>query len=163
MENKSVGFLILGIAVLIAIIVFIFSNVMTEYINTTCPLVHNQSDECPAKTTIKQQTYLALAIAGIIAIIGIFLMFSKPQERIIVKRVKASTPKKKVDTSDLRPEDKKVFKLVQNNKAIFQAEIIEKTGFGKAKVTRIIDRLEGKGLVERKRRGMTNVVVLKNP
>ena len=40
------------------------------------------------------------------------------------------------------------------------ADLIEKTGFGKAKMTRIIDRLEGKGFVERKRRGMTNVVVL---
>ena len=28
-------------------------------------------------------------------------------------------------------------------------------------VSRIIDRLEGKGFVERKRRGMTNVVVMK--
>jgi len=27
-------------------------------------------------------------------------------------------------------------------------------------MTRILDRLEGKGFVERKRRGMTNVVVL---
>lgn len=163
MENKNVGFLILGIAILIVVIVLIFSNVMTEYINATCPLVHNQSDECPAKTTIKQQTYLALAIAGIIAIIGLFLMFSKPQERIIVRKVKSRATKKKIDTSDLRLEDKKVLKLVQDNKAIFQADLIEKTGFGKAKVTRIIDRLENKGFVERKRRGMTNVVVLKNP
>ena len=37
----------------------------------------------------------------------------------------------------------------------------QKTNFGKAKMTRIIDRLEGRGFVERKRRGMTNVVVLK--
>ncbi|MEK6845043.1 MAG: MarR family transcriptional regulator [Nanoarchaeota archaeon] len=50
---------------------------------------------------------------------------------------------------------------MQNNKAIFQAELIEKTKFGKAKITRILDRLEGKGFVERKRRGMTNIVVLR--
>ena len=44
-------------------------------------------------------------------------------------------------------------------------DIVEMTGNTfkgeKAKVTRIIDRLEGHSLVERKRRGMTNVVVLK--
>ena len=51
--------------------------------------------------------------------------------------------------------------MIQNNKAIFEADLIYKTGFGKAKMTRIIDRLEGKGFVERKRRGMTNVVVMK--
>ena len=35
------------------------------------------------------------------------------------------------------------------------------TGFGKVKITRVIDRLEGKNLIERRRRGMTNVVVFK--
>ena len=58
-------------------------------------------------------------------------------------------------------EEKTVLSLVAQNNAIFQADLIEKTGFGKAKMTRIIDRLEGKGIVERKRRGMTNVVVMK--
>ena len=53
-----------------------------------------------------------------------------------------------------------ILKIIQENKTIFQAEIIEKTKLGKAKITRIIDRLEGKGFVERKRRGMTNIVVL---
>ena len=66
-----------------------------------------------------------------------------------------------MDTSELRGEEKKVLSLIEENKAIFQADLIEKTGFGKAKITRILDRLEGKGFVERKRRGLTNVVVLK--
>jgi len=59
-------------------------------------------------------------------------------------------------------QEKQVLDLVIENKAVFQADLIEKTGFGKAKMTRIIDRLEGQGIVERKRRGMTNVVVLKD-
>jgi len=32
---------------------------------------------------------------------------------------------------------------------------------GKVKVSRILDKLEGKGLVETKTRGMTNVILLK--
>ena len=50
---------------------------------------------------------------------------------------------------------------MEEHRTIFQADLIEKTGFGKAKMTRILDRLEGKGFVERKRRGMTNVVVIR--
>ena len=88
------------------------------------------------------------------------IKFSWPQEKIIVKKVKERKQKKKIDTSDLKSEEKKVFSLARESKAIFKADLIEKTGFGKAKMTRIIDRLEGKGFVERKRRGMTNVVVL---
>ena len=32
----------------------------------------------------------------------------------------------------------------------------------KVKITRILDKLEGMGILERKRRGMTNVVILKH-
>ncbi|RLE76927.1 MAG: transcriptional regulator, partial [Thermoprotei archaeon] len=35
------------------------------------------------------------------------------------------------------------------------------TGFSKAKVSRILDKLEAMGLVERKRRGMSNIVLLR--
>ena len=44
---------------------------------------------------------------------------------------------------------------------MFQADLVDKCGFGKVKVTRILDGLENKGLVERKRRGMSNIVILK--
>ncbi|APW98536.1 transcriptional regulator [Halobiforma lacisalsi AJ5] len=42
-----------------------------------------------------------------------------------------------------------------------QREIVADTDLSKATVSRTLDTLEGKGLVERKRRGMGNVVVLK--
>ena len=163
MENKNVGLLIIGITVLIVVIILLFTNSLRTYVYDTCPIIHEGThpEDCPAMKTISQQTYLSLSIAGIILIIGLVLVFSKPQERVIIKKIKEKTQKKKIDTSDLRSEDKKVLKFVEQNKAIFQADIIEKTGFGKAKVTRIIDRLENKNLVERKRRGMTNIVVLK--
>ena len=92
------------------------------------------------------------------------LIFSKPQKEIIFKTrtVEKKIKKREIDTKDLKSEEIKVLKLIQEDKAVFQADLIEKTNFGKAKMTRIIDRLEGKGFVERKRRGLTNVVVLKD-
>lgn len=54
-----------------------------------------------------------------------------------------------------------VEKIKESQGTIFQSELVEKTGFTKVKVTRILDKLEGKGVIERKRRGMTNVVILK--
>jgi uncharacterized membrane protein len=44
---------------------------------------------------------------------------------------------------------------------MFQSELVEKTGYSKSKVSLILDRLEAKRILERKRRGMTNAVVLK--
>jgi len=116
---------------------------------------------CPMNKTINQQTYLSLTIAGILIIIGFFFIFAKQAEKIVIKKIKEKKQEKKIDTSNLRPEEKQVLNIIQENDAIFQADLIEKTGFGKAKMSRIIDRLEGQGIVERKRRGMTNVVVMK--
>ena len=162
MENKYVGYLILGISVLIVIIIFMFKSTLTSFVGASCTLAHG-GEYCPMYDTIDRQTYLALGIVGILIIVGLVLVFSKPQERIIFKTrtVEKKSPIKKIDLSELKSEERQVFDLIMKNKAIFQAELIEKTGFGKAKMTRIIDRLEGKGFVERKRRGMTNVVVLK--
>ena len=162
MENKNVGWLIIGISILIILIIFIFNRTLTEFVGSSCTLAHG-GDYCPMYDTINQQTYLALSIVGILIIVGIVLIFSKPEERIIFKNknIYKKNRKKVLDTSTLKNEEKEVLKLIQDNKTIFQAELIEKTGLGKAKMTRIIDRLEGKGFVERKRRGMTNVVVLK--
>ncbi|MEK6915475.1 MAG: MarR family transcriptional regulator [Nanoarchaeota archaeon] len=162
MENKHVGYILLGVSILIAIIVFMFQSALTSFVSASCTLAHG-GNSCPMYDTITQQTYLALGIVGILVIVSIIMIFSKPHERVIIKTktVEKKPQKRIVDTSDLRQEEKQVLKIIQENKTIFQADIIDKTGFGKAKVTRIIDRLEGKGIVERKRRGMTNIVVIK--
>jgi len=62
----------------------------------------------------------------------------------------------------LNDDEKLVFdKIIESEGTIFQSDLVDKTKFTKVKVTRLLDKLEGKGLIERKRRGMTNVVILK--
>jgi len=160
MENKNVGYLIIGIALLIVVIIFIFNSALKEIVESSCTMA-GHGDSCPMYDTITTQTYLALVIAGVVLLVGLFLIFTKQTEKVVVKTVEKKIVKKKVNLTGLKVEERKVYELVFEDKAIFQADLIEKTGFGKAKMTRIIDRLEGKGLVERKRRGMTNVVVVK--
>jgi len=60
-------------------------------------------------------------------------------------------------------DEKTVFeKLIDAQGSIFQTELVEKSGFNKVKVTRLLDKLEGRNLIERKRRGMSNIVILKH-
>lgn len=161
MKNKNVGFLVLGMAVIIAIIVGIFNYGMRSIVESSC----SHGSECPMFGTIAIQTWASLAIAGLIAIIGLFLIFSKEEERVVVKKVRVKQEEKKipVDFSKLDKDEKVLMKLVEEEKgAIFQSSLVEKSGFSKVKVSRILDRLEGRQLIERKRRGMTNVVILKN-
>ncbi len=58
--------------------------------------------------------------------------------------------------------EKELIKIVQSeNGAIFQATLMEKLNIGKVGITRLLDKLEAKQIIERKRRGMTNIVILK--
>jgi uncharacterized membrane protein len=63
----------------------------------------------------------------------------------------------------LKDEEQKVYKAILDSDGVInQSELVEKTGFSKAKISRCLDLLESKGLVERKRRGMGNIVSLKS-
>jgi len=88
-------------------------------------------------------------------------MFTKPKEKIIIKKVKEK--KKKLDLEGLDKDEKKVVNLLQKEgKAMFQSDLMEKLELGKVKTTRLLDKLEAKQFIERKRRGMNNIVVLKD-
>ena len=157
MENKQVGLLIIGIAVVMAVIVWIFNTALKDIANQSCTM----GPACTMYDTIKTQTYLSLAIIVIIVIIGLVIMFSKPKETIVIKKVREK--KKKLNLNGLDNKEKEVVKILEEeNGTIFQATLMEKIGIGKVGVTRLLDKLESKQIIERKRRGMNNIIVLKN-
>jgi len=61
----------------------------------------------------------------------------------------------------LKDDEQKVFKAVLDSDGIIaQSELSEITGVSKSNVSRALDLLESRGYVERRRRGMGNVIVL---
>ncbi len=163
MKNKNVGFLITGIAIIIGIIVLIFNLGMRKIVAQSC----GHGTSCSMYGTITLQTWISLAIAALVLVIGLFLIYSKEEKEIIVKKVKQKVEvekkRKPIDYSKLTKEEKNIVKIVEEAEGtIFQSDLVEKSGFSKVKVSRILDKLEGRQLIERKRRGMTNVVVLKS-
>jgi uncharacterized membrane protein len=63
---------------------------------------------------------------------------------------------------DLNENAQRVYALLMENDGIMaQSDIVAKTGISKVSVTRALDTLEGKDFVERKRRGMGNVIYLR--
>jgi len=156
MKNKNVGLLIVAISILVGFIIYLFNRALTSMINETCS--HGAS--CPMWGTLRLQTNIGIAIMVFIVLVGLYLVFFAKDE----VRAKPKKPKKKhFDLSKLTADEKKVFGFVVDaDGTIFQSELVEKTKFTKVKVTRILDKLEGKNYIERKRRGMTNVVILKH-
>lgn len=144
MENKTVGYILLGISAVICFITYSFNTALKDIVNSTC----DHGPTCPMNATINFQTNLSIGIIIAVILFGLYLIF-------YTKKPRRSTP-------NLDKEEKFVYdEISKANGTIFQSELMEKTNLNKVKITRILDRLEGKGIAERKRRGMTNIVILK--
>ena len=60
------------------------------------------------------------------------------------------------------PDEKRIVSLIiEEGGTIFQSQLVDRSGYSKSKVSLILDRLEAKKILERKRRGMSNAIVLK--
>ncbi|MBU0457455.1 MAG: MarR family transcriptional regulator [Nanoarchaeota archaeon] len=168
MKNRIVGFTIIGIAALIGFIILSFNRAMTKIINTSC----EHGPTCPMWGSIDFQTNLSIGIMVLVVIVGLYLIFFGKEEKIItkVKTIKQQIEPKKITKenyqkimSDLNDDEKLIFeKILEAEGTIFQSDLVEQSKLAKVKVTRLLDKLEGKNLIERKRRGMTNIVILKH-
>ena len=164
MKNRTVGMLIVGIALVIGAIIYMFNQAMTTIVATEC--THGTS--CPMWGTIGFETNVALGLMIIVIGIGLYLIFFSKDEVIVrritekvdIKRPTKETYGKVLKT--LQGDERLVLeKIIEADGSIFQSDLVDKSGLGKVKVSRVLDKLEGQGLVERKQRGMTNVILLK--
>ena len=168
MKNRIVGIVIVGISALIGFIIFSFNRALSSIIDTAC----THGTVCPMWGTLKAQTNISIGIVFFIVIIGVYLIFFGKEEKIVreVQTVKQQIKPHEITKENyekimgkLNSDEKTVLeKIIESKGTIFQSELVDKTDFNKVKVTRILDKLEGMGVIERKRRGMTNVVILKH-
>ena len=158
MKNRSVGILITGIAVLMGFIIFSFNRALTDIVNTTC----SHGAECPMWGAIDFQTNVSTGIMMFVIAVGLYFTFFGKEEVVIESNQKKSSKKYNKIMDRLTSDETIVLeKVIEAEGAIFQSELVDKAKFSKAKVTRVLDKLEGKNLIERRRRGMSNVVILK--
>ncbi|MBU2589847.1 MAG: MarR family transcriptional regulator [Nanoarchaeota archaeon] len=165
MRNKIVGYLIVGISILLGFVIWMFNRALAEIVSTSC----SHGSSCPMWGTIDFQTNIGLGVMVFIILIGIYLIFFGKEQKIVTKFVKEQIKDKQISKDNykdimnkLNNEEKSVFeKIIESEGSMFQSELVEKTDLTKVKVTRILDKLEGKHLIERRRRGMTNIVILK--
>lgn len=117
------------------------------------------SPACTLVNHIPVQSYAGFGVLIVSAGIGSYLALNHPKgERL------QTIPKTKLNkmVGDLPEDERKIFgELAKNDGSVFQNDLINTSGFSKVKISRILDRLETKGLVERRRRGMANMVVLR--
>lgn len=159
MDSKTLGFIIITVSVLI-IGLLIFSKVqsdrqMLQACTEMCGSAGIATTACPYHQESGQRwiPIISSILVAFLGGVGLYLALAKTEKVI---------EQKEYDISALNEEEKNVFLLVKENKeGVYQSELVTKTNLSKVKMTRILDSLEADGLIERKRRGMSNVVVLK--
>jgi uncharacterized membrane protein len=159
MKNKHAGFLVIGITLVFFFVVMSFNYALKQIVDTTC--THGVA--CPMHATVFTQEVISYGLMGLLILVGLFMIFFMKDETIVQemkKEVSEEDKQKKLDNLD--DEERGLMNIVLREEgSVFQSSIVKETKLSKVKVTRILDRLEGKGLIERKRRGMSNVVLLK--
>jgi len=109
-------------------------------------------------------TLIMIIAASLLNISGIYLLFfdSAPQTTSVGTMVLEERKKRwESIAKTLKEDEQKIYTAIIEEGIIAQSEIVEKTGLPKSNVSRALYVLESRGLIERRRRGMGNIVLLK--
>ncbi len=158
---------VIGISLIIVAIIssFVFLMLKIDFDKQAVFLCETVSEnpnidmtECPAhKSNVPWLIISGFVVSAILAIAGLVLIFNKI--KIIEHKDEIEF---KIDTSRLDEDEKKILDILRNKEgSSYQSDLIKETTFSKVKITRILDKMELKKIIERKRRGMTNIIVLK--
>ena len=152
----ATSIILLGCASLIITLNFkasedFLSDELIKANNNSCIL---ENDYCLHTDRDYSNYFFGLGAGMITIILGAYALYecNKPKQKT----------KKFKEPEGLDEEEQEVYDLIKESEGtIYQSDLVKKTEHSKVKITRLLDKLENKKILERKRRGMTNLVVLK--
>ncbi|MFH0835137.1 MAG: MarR family transcriptional regulator [Candidatus Micrarchaeota archaeon] len=157
MENRTVALVILGFAILLGFVVWSYDNALNDIVSESC----THGTTCPMYGTLTTQRNISIGLIGLLLVMGaaLFLLSESKQQEA---RAEPAARKLSVPPKSLKGDERAVYDaLAAAGGSLYQGDVARKTDLGKVRVSRVLDKLEHDGLVERKRRGMANLVVLK--
>jgi uncharacterized membrane protein len=156
--EKRVGLILM----ILSVIIFIIALTGKLNSDNVISIYSNQTGSCYLEGTCLHEqfniTFIVLGIiAGAVFVIG-FIIFFLNQKKQEIKQKTIKTTK-----ISLTPEQKRLYNLLKEAGApMFQGELVEKSGMNKVRVSRVLDKMEMLGVIERRRHGMSNYVLLKS-
>ncbi|MBI4739202.1 hypothetical protein HY772_06635 [Candidatus Woesearchaeota archaeon] len=160
---RTLGSVLVGFSIILLFILGFVKSDIDEQGKVLCEKFHENNlpmSECPAhNSNVSWMVMSAFAIGFVMLVFGVYMIFMAepfgPTSNL--KR-----EFKEVDTAQLDEEERRIYEILKSKGgSSFQGDLLKETEFSKVKVTRILDRMEMKDVLERKRRGMTNIIILK--
>lgn len=152
--------LIMAMVILVCSVLLLFIRLFTpQTIQITLETGREITTENPEYYNL-MQVILLVASAFLIGATSTYLYYNSDVKKGILSR-SGNRAKHASVARLLKGDEKRVFLAVVDSKEdVLQNRLVEKLGISKVKVTRILSRLESKGLVTRQRHGLTNKVKL---
>jgi len=159
-STKNIGLILAGVSIVLIMILTIVKIDVDRQNTLLCQKFHEQGldvTQSPShKGNISWMILSAFGVAFLMLGTGIYMLFFLKQAVMTKKEFK------NVDLSKLDEEEEKIYGIIREKEgSAYQTDLIKETGYSKVKITRILDKLESRDILERKRRGMTNIIVLK--
>lgn len=158
LSSKTFGLFITIFAIILLVVLGFVKADIDNQAAFLCENFHENGwdmSTCPAhKSNVSWLLSLSFGLSFLMTGAGIFLWFQRP----------ATTPKdfRNIDLDKLDAAEKIIYNLAKSKGgSVYQSDIVKETSMSKVKVTRILDKMETGDVIERKRRGMTNLIVLK--
>ncbi len=161
MENKKLGFLIIGITVVLGFIIFSYMgklNVQEQENNC------NPTERCQQISSLFGLSHIAIGFLSFIFALGFYLLFFNKSEAKISDALK-TIKEEKIEKTDedmfnllLRPLDeneRKVMVSIKEQEGITQSTLKYRANLSKAKVSQILTDFEKKNLIVREAKGKT--------
>jgi len=152
---RTFGIVVLLVSAVMAYVLFSYLDMLGEMTSDSCTC----GDVC---TMVEYKTppivYAGLVGVCLMVLVGAFMLIRGGS--LSGESNQRDSWGKNIGVLD--DNEKTVYQLmIDSGGTAFQSEVVEKTGWSKVKVTRTLDKLESRRLLERRRRGLTNILVLK--
>jgi uncharacterized membrane protein len=159
--NRKIGLVIIVLAVALAIM-SVFGKLSSDNLIN---VYSNETGTCYADgTCLHEQSNILFIALGIVAAVlfavgfVIFLFYGKKETAN--KEVAKVIDKEK--TPSLTSQQKIIYDILKEaGTPMLQGELVSKSGMNKVTVSRTLDKMEMMGVIERRRHGMSNLVILK--
>ncbi|MFH0906197.1 MAG: hypothetical protein V1824_02585 [archaeon] len=165
-NSKVIGIVLIIISIVLFVLFYSSGRTIVESTEDECRATfHPDTPVCPHTKNIPLQTVIGYIVSAILFVVGIYTYFLdkiSPRKDATVEDIRKIEKDYSKILSQLADAEKCVFNLIKDNDGIiYQSKLIAETNYSKVKISRILDDLESKNLIERKRRGMSNIIVMK--
>jgi uncharacterized membrane protein len=163
MENKKLGFVILSISILAALLAF---GVIKSFNQQATQMQCYPNNECSRVQSLLGLSHIAVGLISFIGALGIYLLFFSTSEDAILKRLEQEKERKIEEgrfdliMKGMDDMEKRVLKTIKEQEGITQSTLKYRTDLSKAKVSQILSDFEKKHLIKREQKGKTYSVYL---